>query len=422
MKILHLSESDIAGAGRAAYRLHKGLEGIGITSQMLLQARSSSDEPTIISPKTSIDKGLGKLRPIVDNLPLHLYSNRVHSPFSVQWLPDRLTDQVAQLDPDVIVLHWICHGYVPIETVARLNKLNKPLVWTLHDMWPFTGGCHYTQNCDRYQTSCGTCPQLGSHQNWDLSRWIWQRKAKAWKNMNLTLVASSTWLAECASSSSLFKDVRVEVIPIGLNPDHYKPTDRQVARKILNFTQDKQLILFGSMYKTSDKRKGFHLLQLALQKLANSEWREKIELVVFGSSQPENQVDLGFKSHYLGRLHDDVTLALVYSAADVMIVPSTQEAFGQTASESLACGTPVVAFNTTGLKDIVDHQQNGYLASAFEVEDLVQGIIWVLENKERHQKLGECARQKAEEEFSLERQALCYQSLFTELIDSTPKT
>ena len=197
----------------------------------------------------------------------------------------------------------------------------------------------------------------------------------------------------------------------------YKPIDRQVARRLLNLPQDKQIILFGAAgVATDDPRKGFYLLQSALQKLSKSGWQDKVELVVFGATEPEKPVELGFKTHYLGRLHDDISLALVYSTADVMIVPSIQEAFGQTASESLACGVPVVAFNATGLKDIVDHEQNGYLAKPFEPEDLAQGIAYILQDKERHQKLCDRAREKAEKEFTPELQARRYSSIFSEIV------
>lgn len=413
MKPLLLSTADIeGGAARAAYRLHQGLQAIAVSSQMLVRTKLSYDQ-TVIAQKSA----LSKLAAPVNSWPLKFYRNCDRSMFSPQWFPDQIAPKVAQLNPDLINLHWICNGYLQIETLA---KLNKPLVWTLHDMWPFTGGCHYSQQCDRYTNACGTCPQLKSNSNWDLSRAVWQRKAKSYKALNLTVVAPSFWLAQCAISSSLFKNCRIEVIPHGLDTETFKPIEQHIARKLLNLPQDKQLVLFGAA--SGESRKGFHLLHDALQQLSKSGWRDKIELVVFGASQPDRPIDLGFNAHYLGRFHDDIALALVYSAADVMVVPSTQEAFGQTASESLACGTPVVAFAATGLKDIVEHQQTGYLASPFEISDLAQGIAWVIEDGDRHQNIRARARKKAEREFTLELQANRYLSLFTNVVSEYEQT
>jgi len=414
MNVLLLSTSDITGgAARAAYRLHQGLQSISVDSQMLVQYKSSDDK-TVTAPSTRLGEGTARMRVAFDGLPLKFYRQRDDTTFSLQWLPDGIARKVIQSEPDVINLHWTGEAFIGIETIA---KFNRPLVWSLHDMWAFTGGCHYSQDCDRYKASCGVCPQLHSSKDWDLSRWVWQRKAKAWKDLNLTIVCPSLWLAECARASSLFKDVRVEVIPYGLDIRMYKPSNQEVARELLDLPQDKQLILFGSLKATSDRRKGFHLLQPALQGLSKSKWQNRLELVVFGSAQPENAPDLGFKTHYLGTLSDDLSLALVYSAADVFVLPSTQDNLPNTVLEAIACGTPCVAFNIGGMPDMIEHQKNGYLAQPYKIEDLAQGIAWVLENEERHQKLSHRSREKVEQEFTLELQAYRYLSLFKEVSD-----
>ncbi|MEM9928116.1 MAG: glycosyltransferase family 4 protein [Cyanobacteria bacterium P01_D01_bin.50] len=419
MKILHLSTHDTSGgAARAAYRLHKGLQNIGLDSQMLVQEKSSSDR-TVIGPEIRLFQGLAKTKLTFETLPLKFYRHRNKSTFFSQWLPDRVVPQVTQINPDIINLHWISAAFMQIESIA---KFKQPLVWTLHDMWVFTGGCHVARDCQSYTQSCGNCPQLNSSNNWDLSRWVHKRKAKAWRNLNLTLIAPSAWIAECALSSSLFKKSRVEVIPHGLNTQKYRPLNQKCAREILNLPQDKKLILFGALEATSDRNKGFHLLQPALQQLSQSGWNDNTEVVIFGASQPENPPELGFRAHYLGHMYDDMSLAAVYSAADVMLVPSRQESFGQTASESLACGTPVVAFNATGLKDIVSHQECGYLAKPYDVDDFARGIIWVLENSQRHEKLSYQGRKKAEKEFTLELQAKRYSRLFGEVINQSKKS
>ncbi len=415
MKVLHLSNSDTnGGAARAAYRLHKGLQNIGVNSQVLVQEKLSDDK-TVLAPKTRISQGIAQAKLTLDYLPEKLYPHREKMLFSSQWIPDRIASRVAQINPDIINLHWVSAGFMQIETIG---KLKAPVVWTLHDMWAFTGGCHCSWDCSRYQVSCGMCPRLGSKQNWDLSHWVWWRKLRAWRNLQPTIISPSKWLAQSASSSSLFQNLRIEVIPHGLDTRKYKPINQFTARELLDLPEDKQLILFGAMDATDDINKGFHLLKPALIELSKSGWKDKLEIVIFGASQPDNPPDLGFKTHYLQRLRDDLCLSLVYSAADVMIVPSLQEAFGQTASESFACGTPVVAFNATGLKDIVDHQINGYLAKPYEIEDLAAGIAWVLENAERHEKLSYYSRQKVEQEFTLEIQSNRYLTLFHEIMNN----
>jgi glycosyltransferase involved in cell wall biosynthesis len=195
----------------------------------------------------------------------------------------------------------------------------------------------------------------------------------------------------------------------------YKPTNKGVARELLGLPHDKQLILFGSLRTTSDRRKGFHLLQSALQDLSKTDWKDRLELVVFGYSQPENPPDLGFKIHYLGTLNDDLSLTLSYSAADVFVAPSMEDNLPNTVMESMACGTPSVAFKIGGMPDMIEHKKNGYLAQPYEVKDLAQGIVWVLENEERYHKLSYRAREKVEQEFTLEIQAHRYLSLFEEI-------
>jgi len=414
MKTLILSTFDVeGGAARAAYRIHNGLQHIGIDSQMLVQTKYGDDR-TVIGPQTKMKRGFGLIRPTLDSFPLLLYPNRQDILFSPAVLPDNLAAHVAKLNPDVIHLHWMTGGFLRPGT---LKHFNKPLIWTLHDMWPFTGGCHYDQECGRYRESCGRCSMLNSSKNWDLSRWIWRRKQKAWKNLNFTVVTPSRWLGDCAKVSSLFCDLRVEIIPNGLDSSRFKPFDKRIARELLFLPQDKKLILFGAIDSTSDKRKGFQFLQPALQALANNECEDELELIVFGSSKPPNPPELGMKTHYIGHLPGDLSLGLLYAATDVMVVPSIQEAFGQTASEAMACGTPVVAFGATGLLDIVDHKHTGYLAQPFDAEDLAKGIAWVIEDEARWQTLSHQSRQKVEDEFAIESVAQRYAELYKEVLE-----
>ena len=419
MRVLHLSTSDDrGGAARAAFRIHQGVQRIGLDSRMLVQFKRSSDR-TVVGPATRLGKGIAGLRPSLDSLLTQLYRHRQETLFSPALLPDRLSSKVAVLNADVIHLHWMGHGFLRIETLKRFQK---PLIWTLHDMWAFTGGCHIDNGCGRYKASCGMCPMLASSKERDLSRWVWQRKHKAWQRLNLTVVTPSRWLADCARASALFKDVRVDVIPHGLDLARFKPSNQRVARDLFSLPQDKKLILWGSASGIGDRLKGFHFLEHGLRGLAESGWGSRSELVVFGASEPIDPPQLLVKVRWLGRLHDDVSLALLYAAGDVLVVPSPQEAFGQVASEAMACGLPVVAFGATGLLDIVEHRQNGYLAEAFAPESLARGIAWVLEDAERWQSLSRRARQKAETEFALSLMAERYAHLYREICSGSLST
>ena len=414
MKIVILSTSDIGGgAARAAYRLHKGVQSIGIDSQMVVQTKYSDDR-TVIGPQTKLQKGLGIIKPTLDSLPLQLYPPKNNVLFSPAILPNNIATKVTSLDPDIINLHWVAGGFLKPKT---LKHFNKPLIWTLHDMWAFTGGCHYDEECARYRESCGKCPVLGSSKNWDLSRWIWKRKHKAWKDLEFIVVTTSRWLGNCAKASSLFHNKQVRVIPSCLDLSIFKPFNKQIARELLSLPQDKKMILFGAMNSTSDKRKGFQHLQSALQEMVNNEYGTEIELIVFGSSEQSNMPNLGLKTHYFGTLHDDISLALLYNTADVLVAPSTQENLANTVMEALACGTPCVAFSIGGMSDMIEHKRTGYLAQPFDAEDLAKGIAWVIEDEERWQVLSHQARQKVEDEFAVESVAQRYAELYKEILE-----
>jgi glycosyltransferase involved in cell wall biosynthesis len=380
---------------------------------MLVLGKFGQDD-TVLGPEVIWPRAYRVARRFMDSLPNAVYRDRGGS-LSVQWLWDGLQQRISNQEPDLISLQWICGAYVRIETLARLRK---PLVWTLRDMWAFTGGCHVSGDCRRYEAACGMCPVLGSDDPHDLSHRIWARKARAWQDIDLTVVAVSSWLADCARASSLFRDRRIEVIPNALDIKLYRPVDPQSARTALGLPADKQIVLFGGYGATRQPVKGFNLLLGAMRHIARSGWkaRGELELVVFGDDQPEVVPEIGYDIRYLGTLTDVSHLLQAYSAADVMVVPSTGEAFGQTASEAMACGTPVVAFDSTGPRDIVNHLQTGYLARSFEEADLAAGIQWVLEDAVRLRALGTAARQKAEDTYSLEAVGSRYKALFEHIL------
>jgi glycosyltransferase involved in cell wall biosynthesis len=404
------------GAAKAAFRLNRGMRELGINSRLLVQSKTA-DVQGVVCNATPVGKMVQALRPHFDLLPVRFYRNKPLLNFSPAWLPDRVAGQVAAMKPDLIHLHWLTAGFVRLETLKKLNRLNKPLVWTLHDSWAFTGGCHVPFECTEYRQKCGRCPVLGSAVESDLSRWIWKRKRKAWQDLEMTIVTPSRWLADCARASSLFRGRRVEVIPNGLDLQVFKPINKQLARELLGLPQDRKLILFGGAGINLLANKGFHLLRSALQSLAKTASGEEPELVVFGASDSEDGQGSGFKANYLGWLHDEPSLVAAYSAADVFVAPSMLENFPNTVLEAMACGTPCVAFAQGGMPQLVDHERTGYLAQPYEVDDLMAGIRLVLENDELRSEMARNARQKVEENFALDKVCKSYIALYRELAE-----
>ncbi|MDB5115746.1 MAG: glycosyl transferase group 1 [Mucilaginibacter sp.] len=397
MKIALVSTYDtIGGAARATFRLHSGLLNKNINSQMLVQQKGS-DDLNVIGLRSKTEKLWSAIATRLNNIPLAFYPKKENYIFSPSYFGG-FNAKKYQDKYDIFNIHWVGGGFQSIDSISNIKK---PLVLTLHDSWAFTGGCHIPYPCDKYLTKCGSCIKLNSSHNYDLSTNVWARKQEAWKHKNIVLVGDGTWIADNAKKSSIFNGHRVEVIHPGLDLNVYKPLDKKFCREILGIEQDVKLILFGAVAATADKNKGFQLLMPALKKFAYDNGdNQKVKLIVFGSST-EAQDSFDIDTQYIGKIHDDISLAILYSAADVMIVPSIIESFGQTASESFACGTPVVAFRTSGLKDIVDHKINGFLAEPYDYNDLAAGISWVLADADRLKNLSMEARKKAVKKFDI---------------------
>ena len=402
------------GAAIATYRLHCGLRSTGVNSKLMVMRKVTND-PTVIgpAPQTRLNRALTYFYARRDRRLTNQIFTRDHKFFSPARCPDKLALRVTTLNPDVVHLFWVNYGFLKIET---LRQFKKPIVWTMHDMWPFTGGCHYDDECRRFQQSCGRCPILNSRSDHDLSRHILERKKRSWGDLPIVLVATSHWLARMARSSSLFKDKRIEVIPNGIDTNKYKPLDKRAAREAFGLPHDRHLVLFSAFNVTTDKRKGNQFILPALKKMAQVGWGNRTELLVIGATAPENLPDLGMKVHYMGHLDDEIRQVLLYSAADVTVAPSMQENLSNTVIESLSCGTPVVAFNIGGMPDMIEHQGSGYLAKPFESDDLAAGMMWVLENKARHDTLSQHARQTVVERYALKTVANRYLTLYHDIL------
>jgi len=391
VKVLIVNASDLkGGAARAAYRLHLALLNEGVDSHIIAQSKIGSDS-RVHSLQTTKQALFNKFRPILDSIPTRKYESK--SLFSSSWVPSSsFINFINDFNPDIVHLHWINDGMIKIED---LEKIKAPIVWSLHDMWPFTGGCHYDESCDAFKKNCGNCVILNSNKQKDLSRKVFNRKVKSYSKIkNLNIIGLSKWLEKCAKDSALFKDKKTHNLPNPINSAVFKPSNKLESRLLWGLPKEKKLILFGAVGATSDERKGFSELSEALRIIDKSD----IEFVIFGADEPVNPPDLGCKTHYVGSLHDDISLVTLYSAVDVMIVPSIQENLSNAIMEGMACGRPLVSFDIGGNSDLIEHKINGYLAKPFDTRDLANGIKWVLENK-NYSSLCKNARLKIETEF-----------------------
>lgn len=409
MNIWHLSESDLlGGAARAAYRIHRALRAAGVDSRMQLM-RARSGDPSVRGATTKLEKlahlGRSELEPLL--MRLMRTANPVQHSAAV--LPSRWPARIARSDADLVHLHWMGSMMLSVADIARIRR---PVVWTLHDMWAFCGTEHYATD-DRWQTGYTAGNRPAGEAGPDLNRWTWNRKRRHWTRP-IQIVTPSRWLADCVRQSALMADWPVEVIPNALDTGVWSPIDPLTARHLLGLPPTAPLLLFGAYDGAVDPRKGFDLLAGALARLRGQV--PDLRLMVIGQAEPANAPDLGFPVHYCGRLNDDLSLRVLYSAADAMLVPSRQEAFGQTASEAHACGTPVIAFDTGGLPDIVTHKQTGWLARPFDTGDLAEGIRWVLADPGRHARLREQAHAEAVRRFACPVVAGRYRALYERVI------
>lgn len=408
MNPLLLSTFDTCGgAARAAYRLHHGLRTIGIDSRMLVQEKHS-DDWTVTGSGTKWAYLLGRLRANFDFLPLIPYKNRRKGIFSTSVLPDNIQKTVQVINPDILHLHWVSYGFLKVETLSRLKK---PIVWTLHDMWPFTGGCHYSGCCCRYEEACGRCPQLCSDNQRDLSHWNLRRKEQNCKNLPLTIVAPSNWLADCARRSSIFKGLNIEVIPNGIDIKRFAPRDKRICREMLGLPHDVHLILTGAIDWKSDERKGFQYLLETTRCL-----KSKAELVIIGGGEPAVPLNYGIPVHYLGQLDDEVSLSVVYNAVDLFVSTSIEENLSNMLVEALACAVPCVSFRIGGMPDLIDDEITGFLATLADIVSLAEKIDLILADDNLRRAMSCAAREKAEREFEVSRIAGRYERVYLDVL------
>jgi glycosyltransferase involved in cell wall biosynthesis len=400
VKIVHLSTYTAqGGAGIATLRIHKKLLEKGIDSSLLVFKPSGS----LASGVTEVKKGFfyrvkdffffrldnfffrSKVRPGAQQFSFNFF-RRVN-----------IKHHSLIKQADIVCLYWVGANFL---TPKQIGQINKPLVWRLSDKWPFTGGCHYSADCKRYEDHCGNCPQLVTNKKKDFTWLQWKKKNNAWRNKNITIVAPSSWIADAASKSSLFRNKPIVKIGTGVDHTIFKPINKQEAKQALNITINSKVILFGANNALASTYKGGIFFKKLIEQLIDKDF----VFLLFGSDKTQGTDDIYKKVKFLGVLKEEIELRQAYCAADIFICPSTEDNLPNTVLEAMACGTPCIAFRKSGgAVDAIDHKENGYLAEFKNVDDLVNGISWISEAN-TNGTISLNAREKILKEFTLEKQ------------------
>jgi glycosyltransferase involved in cell wall biosynthesis len=421
LRVVHVSTHDaFGGAAGAARRLHEGLLASGCDSQLYVaSAELGGSRTTVFQPPMDFPERLLRAARRA-NIRSAIAPYRDQRPADAPLFSDDRTqfgpaviDQIPSCD--IINLHWVA-GSIDYRLFFRQVPRTTPVVWTCHDMNPFTGGCHYDEACGRFTAQCGQCPQLGSQNPADLSRHIWRRKEGAFSLVppgRLRLVSPSQWLAGEARRSRLAAHLPIDVIPNGVDTRLFRPQDRLLARDVFGIPKNASVILFAA-HHLADRRKGFSQLLEAIASMASS---TSIHVLALGAGTvPENFphpiLPLGYTS-------SEHLLSLVYSAADVFAIPAEQDNLPNTVLESLACGTPVVGFSVGGVPEAVRPGVTGLLAPSSDVRALRKALSRILNDPQLRAGLSGNCRKIAVEEYSLERQAARYAELYRTILSAT---
>jgi glycosyltransferase involved in cell wall biosynthesis len=424
MKITLINTSDtIGGAAVACSRLLKALQQNGISATLLVQEKKGTDRGVISTTNSRIKHYCNFTRFAWELLTFALQekSRDVRFSFSIANTGEDISKHSILLDSDVLHMHWINKGFLSLHSLEQLFRINKPIVWTLHDMWIFTGGCHYAGECRNYETECHNCPFLKKPAVRDISHRIFQEKLRLFESINpnaITFVTCSQWLAEVARKSRLLKGFNITSIPNPIDTMAFHPIDKVTARSKIGLPLEKKLILFGAG-NILDKRKGIQYLSESLKILygQHRELAEHVELVVFGKSKQPIQSLFSFRTHNLGVVKGEELLANLYSSCDVFVLPSMEDNLPNTVMESLACGTPVVAFRIGGIPEMIDHRVNGYLAEPFSAADFANGVFSLLSTSSSPI-VAQNARGKVESTYTMDVIAQRYINLYKSLLQT----
>ena len=423
LKVVHLNTYDgNGGAGRACLRLSDALKSNGVDSKVLVYYKFGQKPKIDTFSKNIFAKAKAVFNIMAERYFAKLFVKAVKTPFSLQWFGKSIVNHPELKSADIIHLHWVNHGFLSPKFLAELDELEKPIVWTFHDSNAFTGGCHVRYSCEHFHQQCGNCPLLKFDGPNDISHKNWLRKQKAYSELNFHIVAPSNWMANSVKQSSLLGVRKISVIPNTLEIDVFKPYVKAEAKKILKIPAHHFVLMSGFMPSKNDKHKGTQYLIDALNELAARPEipNEQIELVIFGNKDEKDVPEFPFKTTFLGTISKDEHLAKCYAAADAFITPSLEDNLPNTVMESLACATPVIAFKTGGIPDMVMHLKNGYLANYESATDLADGIEWLFlhEDKEAVQKE---ARRTILNHFAPSLIADEHEELYQSLLNALPK-
>lgn len=383
MKVVHINKTDAGGgAAVAALRIHRSLLRAGVDSNILVQEQKRNEANEFVTGTGFLNNTKNFSRFVFERLAIlpHEKNSSMRYNFSIANTGQSIADNPIVKEADIIHLHWINQGFLSLDGLQEIFSLGKPVVWTLHDMWPFTGGCHYAGNCFEFNEHCGFCPFLRDPQKKDMSYEVYSRKKEIYSKGNLSVVTCSRWLATMARSSSMMKNANIiTTIPNPIDTNFYRPLDREDCRKELGLPIDKKLILFGAA-NILDIRKGFRYLEEALTIIQDSfpAISSKMELVVFGKLDKSWTNKFSFKINPMNFISNPETLVKLYNACDTFILPSLQDNLPNTVVESLCCGTPVVGFGIGGIPEMITHMKTGFLAEVKNSLSLANGIYNML--------------------------------------------
>lgn len=366
------------GAAIAAGRLTEALKNHGIKAKMLVRDKQTDRISTV-----ALGDGWKQVRKFVwERVVIWINSHfRRERLFSVDIANtgNDITRLPEFKEADLIHLHWINQGMLSLKVIRKILASGKPIVWTMHDMWPCTGICHHARTCTAFHSECGSCPMIYSQKRKDLSTRIFRKKQRLYADGGIHFVTCSHWLEEMAKQSALLANQPVSVIPNPISTSLFHPMDQREARQKLGLPTEDKLILFGSV-KLTDKRKGIDYMVKACQLLAEQhpELKEQLALIAVGMHAAELQPLVPFKVHNMGYVREEHQLVEIYNAADLYVIPSLDENLPNTIMEAMACGTPCVGFPTGGIPEMIDHLKNGYLTKEHSAKQLSEGIYTLL--------------------------------------------